>query len=107
MRGEVDTHRDRDWLLTYRHFPLEGSTQTPLPAVPPTQGWCPGSSHIESPRFWNLNSSNKSSKGAHSNQSGAGDWPFFAMEEPEMYVDSSLAHSDTGQNLASQPEWRV
>lgn len=33
------------------------------------------------------------------NQSGLGDWPFFAMEEPEMYMDSLLAHSDAPDRL--------
>lgn len=33
--------------------------------------------------------------GAHNNQNGLGDGPSSAMEEPEMYVDSFPAHSDT------------
>lgn len=88
-QGEKLTPRGTGWPWMYGGSPWREASKPhcrdkpALPGVPAAQVWHPGSSHIESPRFWNTSTVYFKQiqrapwfVGAQDNQSGLWDWPF-------------------------------
>lgn len=108
--GEGDTHHviqaGRQCLeaLHQRETSKPHCKEKPHPAgsVNHSGVWCPGSLHIESPRFSNTGLVHFKPKiqrvPQSANQSGLGNWPFVALE-PEMHMGSFLPHSEAWDRL--------